>query len=482
MRLLVVVVAMLAAASTALAGAAFAGPGLRVGAVEDAAIWNDPGAEMDLAQLAGFDSIRMTAQWTAGQTVLPPGQVSRLQRAALFASMHGLNPIVSIYNPGGSSTPSDPGPRAQFVEFAKTVVTALPWVTTFIVGNEPNSSVYWQPQFDAAGGDAAAKSYEQLLAATYDGIKAARPTATVIGGALDPHGGDDPAGRPSHSPTIFIRDLGLAYRASGRTAPVMDVFDEHVYADTSAVPPSMPHTGSTIAEGDYGKLVALLGTAFNGTAQRGSTLPIFYGEYGVETAIPADKARLHAGSETQKTVDESTQARYYGEAFRLALCQPNVIGIMVFHVVDESALGTWQSGPFYADGTPKSSVPAIRTAALAARAGNAAACPDRRAPAVAISATNGVVTAAASDGVGVGKVSLFVNGRLADVKYAAPYAFAWAPTRKGRYKLEVRAADASGNVGRKSITVTAARARPRRGEAATPTGWLFTRVPPKRGR
>src|SRR5439155_798622 len=291
------------------------------------------------------DSIRMTAQWAAGQTVLPAGQVSRLQRAALFASMRGLNPIVSIYNPGAGSTPSDPGARAQFVEFAKTVVAALPWVTTFIVGNEPNSSVYWQPQFDAAGGDAAAKSYEQLLAATYDGIKAARPTATVIGGALDPHGGDDPAGRPSHSPTIFIRDLGLAYRASGRTAPVMDVFDEHVYADTSAVPPSMPHTGSTIAEGDYGKLVALLGTAFNGTA--------------------------------------------------------------------------------------KSSVPAIRTAALAARAGIAAACPDRRAPAVAISATNGVVTAAASDGVGVGKVSLFVNGRLADVKYAAPYAFAWAPTRKG---------------------------------------------------
>jgi hypothetical protein len=168
MRFLVAVAVMLA-----LVPAAFAGPGLRVGAVEDAAIWNDPGAEMDLAKLAGFDSIRMTAQWAAGQTVLPPGQVSRLQRAALFASMRGLNPIVSIYNPGGNSAPSDPGARAQFVEFAKTVVTALPWVTTFIVGNEPNSSVYWQPQFDAAGGDAAAKSYEQLLAATYDGIKAA---------------------------------------------------------------------------------------------------------------------------------------------------------------------------------------------------------------------------------------------------------------------------------------------------------------------
>jgi len=321
----------------------------------------------------------------------------------------------------------------------------------------------------------------QLLAATYDGIKAARPSATVIGGALDPHGSDDPSsGRQSHSPTTFIRALGLAYRASGRTTPLMDVFDEHVYADTSALPPSMPHTGTTIAEGDYARLVALLGKAFDGTAQRGSKLPIFYGEYGVETSVPADKAHLYAGSETQKTVDEATQDRYYAEAFRLALCQPNVIGIMVFHVVDEAALGTWQSGPFYSDGTPKSSVPAIRAAALAARGGSAASCPDRTPPAVVISTTNGNVRADASDGVGVGKVSLFVNGRFADIKYAAPYVFSWAPKRKGRYKLEVRAADAAGNVGLRAVTVAAAHRR--RGEAATPSGWLFTQVRPTHAR
>jgi hypothetical protein len=470
-RFLLVVVATLALAPVALAG-----PGLRVGAVEDAAIWQDPGGEMDLAKLAGFDSIRMTAQWTAGMTVLPQGQVARLQRAALFASMRGLNPIVSLYNPGGDSTPADLGPRSQFVEFAKTVVTALPGVSTFIVGNEPNSSAYWEPQFDASGGDAAATAYEQLLAATYDGIKAARPTATVIGGALDSHGNDV----TSHSPTTFIRDLGLAYRASGRKAPIMDVFDEHVYADTSALPPSMPHAGSTIAEGDYGKLVALLGKAFDGTAQRGSTLPIFYGEYGVETAIPAAKASLYSGSETQKTVDETTQARYYAEAFRLALCQPNVIGIMVFHVVDERALGAWQSGPFYADGTPKSSVPAIRAAALAAHGGSAATCPDHSAPVVTLSTSGGVVAAGATDGVGVGKVSLFVNGRLAGVRYAQQYGFTWAPARPGRYRLEVRAADAAGNVGR--VVTTVAAVHPRRGETRTPSGWVFTRVRPKRAR
>src|SRR5579884_4162329 len=45
-----------AAAALLAVPAAFAGPGLRVGAVEDSAVWSsDPGAEMDLAKLAGFD-------------------------------------------------------------------------------------------------------------------------------------------------------------------------------------------------------------------------------------------------------------------------------------------------------------------------------------------------------------------------------------------------------------------------------------------
>jgi hypothetical protein len=472
---------LVVAVALALAPAALAGPGLRVGAVEDAAVWQNPDAEMDLAKLAGFDSVRMTAQWSNGLTSLPPGQVSRLQRAAIAASMRGLNPLVSIYNVNGASTPNDPSARAQFVEFAKSTVRALPWVSTFIVGNEPNSSVYWQPQFDSAGHDAAAASYEQLLAATYDAIKQTRPTATVIGGALDSHGTDDPANRPSNSPTAFIRDLGVAYRASGRTAPLMDVFDEHVYGDTSALPPSMPHTsGTAITEGDYGKLVALLGKAFDGTAQKGSSLPIFYGEYGVESTVPAAKASLYSGTESAKTVDEGTQGAYYAEAFRLALCQPNVIGIMIFHVVDESALGAWQSGPFYPDRTPKSSFQTIHDAAVTARAGTAATCPDRTPPSVAISTANGAVAAAATDAVGVGKVSLYVNGSLAEVHYAEPYAFAWLPKRKGRYTLEVRAADAAGNVGRSVVTVAAA--HPRRVDAEHPSRWQFTRVRAKRAR
>lgn len=455
--------------------AALAGRPIGVGAVEDAAVWESPEVQMDIARLAGLNTVRMTAQWTNGMTILPPGQVSRLQRAAMLASMRSITPIVSIYNVNGATAPNDPSARAQFVEFAKSTVRELPWVSTFIVGNEPNSPVYWQPQFDAAGKDAAAASYEQLLAATYDGIKQTRPSATVVGGALDSHGNDNPQAHPAtHSPTTFIRDLGAAYRASGRTAPIMDVFDEHVYGDTSAMPPSMPHVSSTLTEGDYTRLVALLGKAFDGTAQKGTTLPILYGEYGIESTIPSAKASSYTGAEDAPTVDEATQGSYYAQAFRLAQCEPNVIGIMIFHVVDESALDAWQSGPFYADGAPKSSLQAIHDAAVAAESGGGAKCPDHTAPSVSLSTSNGALAAVASDNIGVGKVALYVNGRQAGVRYAAPYTFTWLPSRAGRYTLVVKAADGSGNVGQTVVKISAKHAR--RGDAAHPAAWQFTRL------
>jgi hypothetical protein len=468
MRGLLRCVALALAAASVVAPSALGGTPIRVGAVEDAAKWGDPAAKMDLAKLAGFDTIRMTAQWSAGQTAPSAGELTNMQNAAGAAAARGIKPIVSIYNVGSSSTPADDASRAQFVQYATAVAQGLPSVQTFIVGNEPNSNTYWLPQFDAAGADIAASAYEQLLAASYDAIKAVRPTATVVGGALDPRGGDVAGGtKPTHSPTTFIRDLGAAYRASGRTLPIMDVFDQHVYADNSSLPPSMSHPNTTtIAEADYTKLVALLGQAFDGTAQAGSTLPILYGEFGVESIVPAAKAGVYTGTEpsTTKPVDEATQAAYYTEAFKLAMCQPNVIGIMVFHVSDESALSAWQSGPYYADDTAKSSMAAIRDAASAARAGTLTSCPDSTTPTAALSApANGAlvggagvtVSGAATDDVGVGKVELVANGVVVGTKYAAPYTFAWKPKQDGPTTLELRAYDAAGNIGSASVTVTA---------------------------
>src|SRR5881398_984823 len=66
--------------------AGLAGPNLKIGAVEDGAIWSSsPAAAMNLARSAGFDTIRMTAQWSTGMTQLPPAQMGRIQQAAMAA-------------------------------------------------------------------------------------------------------------------------------------------------------------------------------------------------------------------------------------------------------------------------------------------------------------------------------------------------------------------------------------------------------------
>jgi Big-like domain-containing protein len=475
LRFIAVILAALAAAPAALAG-----PNLFVGVAEDGGVWGDPATQMAMAQQAGFDSVRMTAQWVSGNTKLDPIIAAKLRNAVAQAQAHGLRPVISIYNVNSVQAPGDPILSGEFAEFAQDVVLTLPTVSTFVVGNEPNSSYYWQPQFDTRGGDIAATAYEALLAQTYDAIKAVRPDATVIGGALDSMGTDNPKTRPSHSPLVFIRDMGRAYRASHRTRPIMDVWDQHVYEENSSLPPSMTHPNSTtIGIADYPRLVAALDQAF------GWTPPIVYGEFGVESAIPAAEAGAYNGREntTAKPVDEATQAAYYIEAMKLAMCQPDVVGLMLFHVEDEAGLNAWQSGLFYADGTPKSSLGPVHDAAEAARAGTLTGCPDATAPTVSVVSTaNGTLVAQAADDVGVARVELYANGVLVGTDYAAPYAFSLGKLPKGRLSLQVRAYDAAGNVSRIVVTwvvrsrsssfsrqPSQAQARPRRRSAAVST-------------
>jgi hypothetical protein len=146
----------------------------------------------------------------------------------------------------------------------------------------------------------------------------------------------------------------------------MDSFSFHPYMLRSDEPPTLTHPNdTTITIADYGKLVATLGQAFDGTAQKGSTLPIVYDEFGVESQIPAAEEGQYSGIEpaTVHPVDEATQAAYYAQAIGLAFCQPNVKTFLVFSLIDEKAHAGWQSGVYYVDQTPKSSLAAVAAAA-----------------------------------------------------------------------------------------------------------------------
>ncbi|HEY7604757.1 MAG TPA: cellulase family glycosylhydrolase [Gaiellaceae bacterium] len=347
---------------------------LLVGAAEDAAKSGAAEARMALAGQAGFDTIRITSIWHPGQRTIDAEELAKLQRVADAASANGIRLIVSVYPFGANTTPQYATTRAQFAAYAASIPQLVPSIRYVIVGNEPNLNRFWMPQFTKKGLDAAASSYLGLLAQTYDAIKAAAPRTIVIGGSLAPRGMDAPrAARATHSPTRFILDLGTAYRLSGRKRPVMDWFAIHPYPEHAGIPPTFAHPRSTsISLADYDKLVGLLGKAFDGTHQRGSTLPIIYDEFGVQTKQPDDKRLLYANQDVGSAadaVDETTQGRYYRQALQLAVCQPNVVGLLFFHVSDEADLDRWQSGVYYADDTPKSDLPVVRSAALAAQAG-----------------------------------------------------------------------------------------------------------------
>ena len=374
--------ACLALAPSALAG----GPDMTLGASEDAVRSPDlvkSKSAMSLLHLAGFRAVRVSSVWLGGQTAPTATELATLKNVAAAANLSGVRVYLAVYNAAAKTTPIAAESRQQFVEYTGAILKAIPTIKDVIVGNEPNGNRFWQPQFEFDGFDAAAPAYLRLLTETYDAVKAFSADVRVYGGALAPHGNDVPGAAGTHSPTTFLRDLGKAYRASGRSKPIMDALALHPYGqDSSTSPDDLHPLAGTIGLADYGKLVAVLGAAFDGTAQPGAKLPILYDDFGVESKLPATKAKLYTGAEppATKPVDETTQAAFYRRALELAFCQPTVTGLLLRHAKDETPLAGSQSGLMYADGTPKTSLATVRTALAATRGGSVARCPGMALP------------------------------------------------------------------------------------------------------
>jgi hypothetical protein len=355
-------------AALLLAGCGSSGePRLTVGAVEDAAKWSDPAAQMQLAENAGYRAIVFSSVWKPPRTQPTARDLAALTGAVRAAAAAKIRPIVAVYQFSGD-TPLTPAARAEFAAYAASIPRALPQVRDVIVGNEPNLPLFWQPQFAADGKDAAAPEYLKVLAESYDAIKKVSGNVNVIGGGLAARGGDRPgAARPTQSPTRFIEDLGAAYRASGRTRPVMDMFSLHPYPENSSIPPTFRHPRTTsISIADYPKLVRLLDRAFPG-----QEMPVVYGEYGLETTIPPPDRSSYTGTEPPAVdpISPARQGREYAEAIRLAACQPRVKMLLFFHVVDEAALTGLQTGVYYANDAVKASLPTVAAAANSAHDG-----------------------------------------------------------------------------------------------------------------
>ena len=197
--------------------------------------------------------------------------------------------------------------------FLEHVARTFPTVKDVIVGNEPNLSRFWQPQFDAAGNGASGAAFEALLARSYDRLKAVDPTINVIGVGLSPRGGDNAraSSNISTSPVKFLQGMGAAYRASGRTKPIMDQFAYHPYPqkDTDSLTKGYlwPNAGVT----NLDRIKQAFWDAFSDTGQKTfeQGLRVKLDEVGWQVAVIPGSLPAYFGAESIAADDRGRPGR-----------------------------------------------------------------------------------------------------------------------------------------------------------------------------
>ena len=327
---------------------AAAGQKLLLGVDDDQARWMNPaGALTPLYREIGVSAVRVTLQWQPGQTQLSKTNRVELDRAGV--ATWGLRLVLAVDGPA-DNPPADAGSRDAYCTFVANVLRRYQTIGDVVIWTEPNSGTFWRPQAGAP------TAYEALLARCWDLAHAARPTANVIA-----------ASAPHQNPGAWFAGMGAALKASGRTQPILDTFGHNAYPETSGEDPSAKHTGASLDQGDYDRLVATLRSAFAGTSQpapgQGNT-SIWYMEDGFQTRLTTAR-HLYTGSETDKyAITEDKQADAVSEAIRLAYCQPYVGAWFNFELRDETSLAGWQSGLLRADWSAKPAFYSFRDAVV----------------------------------------------------------------------------------------------------------------------
>lgn len=376
----------MAAFALGLPGAGSAAPGLIVG-VSDDYLKTEPALAGPAIRSLGFSAVRLTLDWSAGQSSLDSSAHAALQ-AALGAGA-GLRVVVAVYS--RTSTPLTEPDRESYCSYLRSIVAAFPQVNDIVVWNEVNKSTFWRPQFAADGSSAAPRDYARLLARCYEVLHAAKPGINVIHAGLSSTGNDRPEAdsNVSHSPGNFLRKEGEVLRTELAGKRLFDTLGLHPYGENSAEPPWKQHdASSTIAIGDWGTLMQTLTDAFAGTSQPypgggaervlsgGEEAQVWYLETGFQTTPSGSASGLYSGSETDphalpaspgaaRAVAAAaaeaapTQGSQLVAAIRRAYCQPYVGAYFNFLLRDEQDLGRWQSAPLWADWTPKPSAASL---------------------------------------------------------------------------------------------------------------------------
>ena len=182
----------------------------------------------------------------------------------------------------------------------------------------------------------AAAAYVDLLAQSYDALKEVDPAIRVIGLGLSGRGNDLPLApsNASTSPVRFLRDLGAAYRASGRTLPLMDELGLHLYPRSDRDPVRAGDRWPRAGIVNLARIKQAVWDAFAGTGQptveQGLKLRI--DEIGWQAVVPAGRRDAYRGRETVAATSEAAQADNYAKVVALAACDRSISAVYFLHL------------------------------------------------------------------------------------------------------------------------------------------------------
>ncbi len=361
----------------AIAGAALAvtpaAPAARLGFADDAGKYADDGgvAYFNDLKAAGGTENRITVHWDPKR---PEAILERsfLDRALPVAEAKGVRVVLHVF-PATPTALSAPDAAASFAAFLGRLATEYPRVREYVVGNEPNQPRFQRPQFSPAGKGLAAAKYADLLARAYDTLKAADPAIRVIGLGLSGRGNDLPLApsNASTSPVRFLRDLGAAYRSSGRTLPLMDELGLHLYPRSDRDPVRAGDRWPRAGIVNLARIKQAFWDAFAGTGQPTveQGLKVRIDEIGWQAVVPAARRGAYFGRETAAATSERAQADNYAKVIGIAACDRSISAVYFLHLRDDPDLERYQSGVRRADGSVRPAYAAVRNAAARAKRG-----------------------------------------------------------------------------------------------------------------
>jgi hypothetical protein len=329
MRRLVLLLAL--AGALAAPSLADASPSVRYGVMDDAWIAYGPGTlqeRLDRLDALGTDVVRFTLRWDQVEAARGTYRWGVAEDVLVGLREHGIGAVVTIYGTpkwanarrGASWAPTS---AASIASFAAAAQRHFPWVTRWLIWNEPNQRIWLRPTSPTV-------YVQKLLNPAYAALHRANRRARVGGGVTAPRGSIGGV-----SPIDWIRGMRAAHAR-------LDAYAHNPYPlNPRSETPTTGGCGrcSTLTMATLDRLLLEVKKAFGSKR-------IWLTEYGYQTNPP----------DRMLGVSRAQQARYLADGALRAYRAPRVDMLIHFLIRDELIVGRWQSGLFDVKGAAKPSM------------------------------------------------------------------------------------------------------------------------------